>query len=224
MAHYQHRPYEPQGHPPAYAQHPPPNMGYQPPPNYAPKPQLVPGQLLPSGQVYNKNLPKVKDPEIMINAMTKKTELNPMVQKVKIRKDPIDETKTIVKVSVSQFQLIAGRNDSRLEEIKKMTQADISYIPPDEDSCVVEFMISQGTDGQPTSVTNAIWMMNIAMNAYCKREVSLAPFDPRRPLQEAVVSGRYGEPPGIKEAAINKSHATHADAWGASNGVESDDE
>ena len=186
----------------------------------------VPGQVLPTGQIYNENLPKLKDNQL--NSIKKKPiktdELDPMIQKVRIRKDTIDPSKTIVKVSISQFQLIAGRSDTRLEEIKKMTQADISYIQPDEDSCVVEFIVSQGEEGQPTSVTNAIWMMNIALNAYCKREVSLAPFDPRRPLQEAVVSGKYGEPPGIKEAEINKSHASHADAWGASNGVDFEEE
>ena len=146
--------------------------------------------------------------------------IDKFIQRVRIHKDPLDTDKTIVKVPISQYKIITGQDEERLNEIRKMSNAEITFIPPDNDSCIVEIFVSKGPKGQPTSVTNAIWLMNIAINAYCKRDVSLAPFDGKKPLQEAVVSGVYGEPPGIKEAEISKSHQSHADAWGASNGLE----
>jgi len=106
---------------------------------------------------------------------------------------------SIARLSANTTQLTAiqGANGARLEEIKRMSQANIQT-SKDKDSCLTQIKVSEGAGGV-ISVKNAVWLIEICLNAYCKPDVSLAPFDPKRPLEEAVMSNRFGTPPGLNE-------------------------
>ena len=122
------------------------------------------------------------------------SDMDPMVETLNTEFN--GETEATAVVNSNQLQCIIGRDGKRLEELKSISSASIKYEPVCEDSCLIKITINQGNGGE-SSIVNAIWLMNICLNAFCPPNVSLAPFDPRRPLEEVVVSQRYGTPPGL---------------------------
>lgn len=146
------------------------------------------------------------------------TDMDPMVEKLSVEYSGSEETATEASAVVNSNQLICiiGRDGKRLEELKNISSANIKYELVCEDSCLTNIMISQGVSGGSSSVRNAVWLMNICLNAFCPPNVSLAPFDPRRPLEEVVVSQRYGAPPGLGNAPVQQGQTVgggNAQSW-----------
>merc|ERR1711981_1020778 len=127
------------------------------------------------------------------------TDMDPMVEKLSVEYNAPEETATeaTAVVNSNQLQCIIGRDGMRLEELKTISGASIKYEVVAEDSCLTNIMVSKGNESGPSSIVNAVWLMNICLNAFCPPAVSLAPFDPRRPLEEVVCSQRFGPPPGL---------------------------
>ena len=146
------------------------------------------------------------------------SDMDPMVEKLSVEYSGSEETATEASAVVNSNQLICiiGRDGKRLEELKNISSANIKYELVCEDSCLTNIMISQGVSGGSSSVRNAVWLMNICLNAFCPPNVSLAPFDPRRPLEEVVVSQRYGAPPGLGNAPVQQGQTVgggNAQSW-----------
>lgn len=124
----------------------------------------------------------------------------------KVEEERVSETQAKITVQYSHFNSICGRNNQRLEEIKSMSDAQIAIADIDEDCCYRGFMLS-GADKMV--LDNAIWLMNVALNAYTgDKNASLAPGKGRDgTLQDVVVSESYGMPPGAPEPAPQQDNS-----------------
>ena len=136
----------------------------------------------------------VNGPQIPISDM------DPMVEKLDVEYNGPEQTasEATTVVNSNQLQCIIGRDGKRLEEVKCISSTNIRYESLADGSCLSKIHITQGNGG-PNAVRNAVWLMDICLNAFCPPGVSLAAFDPRRPLEEVVVSQRYGCPPGLAQ-------------------------
>merc|ERR1711970_1270964 len=93
---------------------------------------------------------------------------------------------------------IMGNQGSRIKEIRKMSGAFINIDDPAPDSCRREITIAKG-HGSDMAVANALWLMNIAINAFCDPAGSACPFPGSATMQQVVMSGFYGQPPGMQQ-------------------------
>jgi len=91
---------------------------------------------------------------------------------------------------------IMGNGGHRIKEIRNMSRAFVNIDDPAPDSTLREVTIARG-QGNEMSVDNAVWLMNIAINAFCDPSGSACPFPATASMQEVVMSGFYGKPPGM---------------------------
>lgn len=91
---------------------------------------------------------------------------------------------------------IMGTAGARIKEIRKMSGAFINIDDPQPDSTLREITVNRGS-GNEMAVQNAIWLMNIAINAFCDPAGSACPFPATTSMQQVVMSGLYGKPPGM---------------------------
>ena len=62
---------------------------------------------------------------------------------------------------------ILGRQEGRrLKEIKRLAGVVIDVKTSEEDECIQKIKVRQAEDGNDLSVENAVWLMNICINAY----------------------------------------------------------
>ena len=81
-----------------------------------------------------------------------------------------------------------------MNEIRKMSGADIKIRDNEGDSCM-RYIEVYGQE--PQQAANAVWLMNIAINAFCEEAASLRPLHKDMPMEAAATSGAYGNPPGL---------------------------
>ena len=87
-----------------------------------------------------------------------------------------------------------------------MTNADIQLLPTPEDSILRSVTIRQG-GGDQTAVSNAIWLMEICINAFSDAAGlfgSVAAFKAGAGLETVIASGCYGDPPGLGMTETNQ--------------------
>ena len=68
-----------------------------------------------------------------------------------------------------------GHGGQRIKEIRRMAGAHIAIVDPSGDKCLREITVTQGT-GSNCAIENAIWLMNICINAFVEPSASLCPF------------------------------------------------
>merc|ERR1711970_447540 len=83
-----------------------------------------------------------------------------------------------------------------------MSGAFINIDDPAHDSTLREITVARG-QGNEMSVDNAVWLMNIAINAFCDPSGSACPFPANASMQGVVMSGFYGKPPGMTAGGQN---------------------
>jgi len=120
--------------------------------------------------------------------------IDPFIQRLEI-----DGTMPMVSalVNLDQMGIIMGSRGCRIQEIRSMSGADIQVTDLDEDSCLRKVSIKPTETGGETNVRNAIWLIEIVINAFCDAVSSAIPFPADATLQEVVMSGSYGQPPGL---------------------------
>merc|ERR1712170_320023 len=100
-------------------------------------------------------------------------------------------------MGIEQVGAIMGSRGRRINEIRQMSGAQIKVNEQTEDNCLRLIEIKPG-NGPECAVENAVWLMNICINAFCDPKCSVAPFDKNASLEECVMSEVYGKPPGIE--------------------------
>ena len=83
---------------------------------------------------------------------------------------------------------IRGHKDCRLEEIMTMSGCQILIKKVDKDQCYVPIIV-KGECKQ--DVDNAVWLMNVCINAYCDPRASLVPAEATCSVQEVVMTEAY---------------------------------
>ena len=130
--------------------------------------------------------------------------VDPMIQKLDIEYLP-DGTISIP-TNIDQCGSIMGQSGVRIKEIRKISGAKIQINDLVGDSCLREITINRGMNGD-IGVQNAIWLMNICVNAFTDPEASACPWATPTSLQEVVLSGLYGKPPGMAMQAAAREQA-----------------
>ena len=124
-------------------------------------------------------------------------DVDPMVQFLSVEKN--EETgEARVEANIEQVGAIMGSRGRRINEIRNMSGAQIKVNELEGDNCLRFIEIKPG-NGPECAVENAVWLMNICINAFCDPKCSVAPFDKNASLEECVMSEVYGKPPGIQD-------------------------
>jgi len=119
--------------------------------------------------------------------------VSPFLQKMPEERD--GDCKIRLKVNNDQAACIIGGGGRRVNEIRKMSGADIKIRDNEGDSCM-RFIEVFGHE--PQQALNAVWLMNIAINAFCEEAASLRPLHKDMPMETVATSGAYGNPPGLE--------------------------
>lgn len=123
-------------------------------------------------------------------------DVDPMVQFLNVEKN--EQTgEARVDANIEQVGAIMGSRGRRINEIRNMSGATIKVNELEGDGCLRLIEIKQN-QGPECAVENAVWLMNICINAFCDPKCSVAPFDKNASLEECVMSEVYGKPPGIQ--------------------------
>ena len=97
-------------------------------------------------------------------------DIDPFLQRVdasEIEKNEEDGTGSVtVTVGLQHYTVITTKMDRRLEEIRKLSGCTIEVEEFDEDDCERVFKITCGGDKMETSITNAIWLMDVTINSW----------------------------------------------------------
>lgn len=126
--------------------------------------------------------------------------LDPMIQKLDVEYLP-DGTISIF-ANIDHCGTIMGQSGSRIKEIRRMSGANIKICDLVGDSCLREITINRGNaPNGDVAIQNAIWLMNICLNAFTDVNASACPWAVPTTLQEVVLSELYGKPPGMSMGA-----------------------
>ena len=121
--------------------------------------------------------------------------IDPMLETLEIERQQDGSVKFMANFDRSGS--IMGNGGHRIKEIRKMSGAFINIDDPAHDSTLREITVARG-QGNEMSVDNAVWLMNIAINAFCDPSGSACPFPMSTSMQDVVMSGHYGKPPGMQ--------------------------
>lgn len=94
---------------------------------------------------------------------------------------------------------IMGTAGVRIKEIRKLSKCFINIEDPEHDSTLREITISRGKDSKHahSEIQNAVWLMNVAINAFCDPSGSACYFGTNASFKDIIVSGAYGLPPSL---------------------------
>lgn len=106
----------------------------------------------------------------------------------------------VIRANIEQVGAIMGQKGRRINQIRAMCGTKITVQELDGDSCMRVINVAKGP--QECCTRNALWLMNISINAFCEGSASIRPFNPDCPIEQVVLSGVYGDPPGMTEADI----------------------
>jgi len=126
--------------------------------------------------------------------------VDPIIQKLEETKN--SDGSISLFVNIDQCGCIMGNGGHRIKEIRKMSGALIRVTDPDYDHCLREINIAQG-NASDCAVINAIWLINISINAFVEVNSSLCAWKSDTSLNEVVMSGSFGQPPGISQNQPN---------------------
>ena len=126
--------------------------------------------------------------------------LNPFIQN--LTKRYLDEHKAVAQilVNVEQIGSIFGSSGSRIKDIRQQSGVKIKVNEAEGNSCfrIIEIDGSDRNCPGPIGVECAIWLMDVCINAFCPEDCSFAYFGKEASLEETVMSGLYGEMPGMQ--------------------------
>jgi len=131
--------------------------------------------------------------------------LDPMIQKLDV--EYLSDGTVSIKANIDQCGTIMGQSGVRIKEIRRMSGANIKINDLLGDSCLREITVNRGHNPNGNiSAQNAVWLMNICVNAFGETAASACPFHNSTSLQEVVLSELYGKPPGlaIEESMISR--------------------
>lgn len=131
--------------------------------------------------------------------------INPMIQWLGVEQVTDKKGGTVIcRANEEQLECIKGPvlpfrgRNARIDEIKALAGVLIDVKELGEDDFVTKIKVRQAEHGNDMSVENAVWLMNICINAYCDTSISLLPADDSVCLQDIVESRLYGFPPGLR--------------------------
>ena len=90
-------------------------------------------------------------------------QIDPLIEKCNVTWEGSEIAKIIV--NSTQLDAIQGRGGTRLNEIRQISQAQIQT-HKESDSFLSTIKISKGPASSDVSILNAIWIMDICLNAY----------------------------------------------------------
>lgn len=130
------------------------------------------------------------------------TGYDPMIQKLKQQAQEDESVKVFA--NHDQINTLLSNFGQRIKQIRKLSGAHITVLDPQGDNCLQEIIVSQG-HGPNCAVDNAIWLMNVCINAFTDSSASLCHFDSNKTsLIDVVLAGSYGRPVGLNLDHINK--------------------
>ena len=115
--------------------------------------------------------------------------INPFVQRLHVEKIGPNEAHTYL--THCQSGTVIGPAGRRMNEISQMSGAKVSIDTEDGNNCVRSVKVT----GQEGQIKNALWLLEVSINAYCETEFSNCPFGREVSLMEIMHSGTYGMPP-----------------------------
>merc|ERR1719220_2611872 len=125
--------------------------------------------------------------------------MDPFVQKLEVQ--ALGNSSTAY-INRSQIGCVLGRAGTRIREIQDMSGATVVIECPDKGISDTNFMRMVSVTGQPQACSNAMWLIQVCINAYCEAEFSLAHFSEGDNLNIVMNSGAYGMPPMAAGAPV----------------------
>jgi len=117
--------------------------------------------------------------------------VSPFLQKLPEEKNGND-----IRLKANQDQVgnIIGKGGRRINDIRDMSGCKINIKETEGDSCMRYIEVY----GNPQQSANAVWLINIAVNAFCDPASSLRSLNMDMPMEAVATSGAYGNPPSLQ--------------------------
>jgi len=124
---------------------------------------------------------------------------DPMIQRLEIQEMANIDGVPMAKIyaNIDHVGCIMGHGGMRIKEIRRLSGASITIVDPTGDRCLREITIApnpKAPNSGMQSIPFAIWLMNVAINAFADVSASLCPFGLETSLQDVVTTGAYGQP------------------------------
>lgn len=124
---------------------------------------------------------------------------DPMIQRLEIQEMNNNDGIPMAKIyaNIDHVGCIMGHGGMRIKEIRRLSGASITIVDPTGDRCLREITIApnpKAPNSGMQSIPFAIWLMNVAINAFADVSASLCPFGLETSLQDVVTTGAYGQP------------------------------
>ena len=108
-----------------------------------------------------------------------------------------------LKANLEQVGTIMGARGARIKELRRMSGAEIGIQETEPPACMRTITLTRGQFSSEPSLQNAVWLLNICINAFCEPKASIVPFNNQCSLQDVVMSEMYGKPPTAGGAAAS---------------------
>merc|ERR1712157_42387 len=122
-----------------------------------------------------------------------------MIQRLEIQEYDQSQKLPTAKVfaNIDHVGCIMGHGGMRIKEIRRLSGASVTIVDPTGDRCLREITIApnpKAPNSGMQSIPFAIWLMNVAINAFADVSASLCPFGLETSLRDVVTTGAYGQP------------------------------